>query len=374
MNKIYLDNQSTTPVDPKVLDCMLPYFTNRFGNAASKTHSYGWEAEAAIEIAREKISKLINCNPNELIFTSGATESNNIAISCNNFIDHILTLSTEHRAILDICDALSKKGKSITYIKPKKNGIIDLDIFKNELGKNISLVSIMHANNEIGVVQPIKNIGKSCQQKDILFHVDAAQSIGKISIDVKKMNIDLMSISSHKIYGPKGIGALYINHEIKNKIKPIFFGGGQENGFRPGTLPVPLIVGFGKACDISYNKIDSESAKILKLRNLLMEKIITEIPDTIINGCINKRLPGNINLTFPSLKGQSIIASLPNIAISSGSACTSSSPKPSHVLLELGLSKNLSNSSIRVGIGRFNTEEEIIIAANSIIKAIKLKS
>ena len=254
MKKIYLDNQSTTPVDPEVLNCMLPYFKDRFGNASSKTHSYGWEAEAAIEIAREKISRLINCNPNELIFTSGATESNNIAISSNNFLNHILTLSTEHRAVLDICDILSKKGKCITYIKPKKNGIIDLSTFKNELKKNISLVSIMHANNEIGVVQPIEKIGEVCQKKDILFHVDAAQSIGKININVKKMNIDLMSISSHKIYGPKGIGALYINHEIKDKIKPIFYGGVQENGFRPGTLPVPLIVGFGKACDISYNK------------------------------------------------------------------------------------------------------------------------
>jgi len=199
MKKIYLDNQSTTPVDPEVLDCMLPYFTDRFGNASSKTHSYGWEAEAAIEIAREKISKLINCNPNELIFTSGATESNNIAISCNDFLNHILTLSTEHRAILDICNILSKRGKRITYIKPKQNGIIDLDIFKNELNKNISLVSIMHANNEIGVIQPIQKIGELCQQKNILLHVDAAQSIGKINIDVKKMNIDLMSISSHKI-------------------------------------------------------------------------------------------------------------------------------------------------------------------------------
>ena len=373
MKKIYLDNQSTTPVDPEVLEYMLPYFTDKFGNASSKTHSYGWEAEATIELARESIAKLINCNPNEIIFTSGATESNNIALA-NNDLNHILTLSTEHKAILDICEVLSKNGVSITYIKPTKDGIIDLDVFKGKLKKNTSLVSVMHAHNEIGVIQPIEEIGQTCRKKDIVFHVDAAQSIGKININVKKMNIDLMSVSSHKNYGPKGIGALYINHKIRHKVKPLFYGGSQENGYRPGTLPVPLIAGFGKACDISFEKIKNESKKILDLRNLFIKEVTEEIPDTIINGCLHKRLPGNINLTFPSLRGQSIIASLPGIALSSGSACTSSSPKASHVLLELGLSKKLSNSSIRIGIGRFNTKEELMTAANSIIKAVKLKS
>ena len=372
MKKIYLDNQSTTPVDPEVLESMLPYFTERYGNASSKTHSYGWEAEAAIEIARERIAKLINCAPNELFFTSGATESNNIAVTSNNFFKHILTLSTEHRAILDICDILSKRGVIITYIKPEKDGIIDINIFKEKLKKNISLVSIMHANNEIGVIQPIEKIGKSCQQKDILFHVDAAQSIGKINIDVKKMNIDLLSISGHKIYGPKGIGALYINKKLK--INPILFGGNQEKSIRPGTLPVPLIVGLGTASKISKNIMKKESKQILELQNLLINKIKEKYPDVIINGDIEKRIYGNLNISFPTLKGQSIVTSLSKIAVSSGSACTSSIPKPSHVLLNIGLSKKLIQSSIRIGIGRFNTRNEILIAADNIISTIKNKT
>ena len=281
-------------------------------------------------------------------------------------------MTTEHKAILDISKYLEKKGLKVSYIKPNSNGIINIDKIKDEIRNETKLISIMHANNEIGVIQPLEEISKLCNKKNILFHVDAAQSLGKVNVDVKKINADMISFSAHKIYGPKGVGCLYIKKNTN--IKPIVFGGNQERGIRPGTLPVPLIVAFGKACEIIQKKISEESRKILKLRKLLLDKITSEIPNVIINGDLNNRIPGNINLSFPSLNGQSIIASLPSVAISSGSACTSSSPKPSHVLLEIGLSKSLANSSIRICIGRFNTFDEINIASNEIIKAVKLKS
>ncbi len=375
MNKIFLDNNSTTPLDPKIMDKMIPFFLEKFGNPSSRTHSYGWEAEAYVEKSREKIALLINAQNNEIIFTSGATESNNIAII--NIIrefrnSHIITMESEHKAILDVCNHLEQKGVDISYIRPKSNGIVDInDIIKN-IKKNTKLISIMHANNEIGVIQPIKEIGSICREKNIFFHVDGAQSLAKIEINVKKMNIDLLSLSSHKIYGPKGIGALYIDSRIKN-FKSIYWGGNQERGLRPGTLPVPLIVGFGEACKIANNSLKKESKKILTLRNTLLDKLKNDIKDLIINGDIVNRIPGNINLSFPSLRGQSIIAKLPNIAVSSGSACTSSSPKPSHVLLSIGLNKRLINSSIRLGIGRFNNVKDIETASKEIVKAVKMK-
>lgn len=375
MNKIYLDNNSTTQLDPEILESFLPFFSEKFGNPSSKTHSYGWEAEAHIEDSRKKISKLINANTNEIVFTSGGTESNNIALlSTLNYPEkmHMITMTTEHKAILDISKYLEKKGLKVSYIKPNSNGIINIDKIKDEIRNETKLISIMHANNEIGVIQPLEEISKLCNKKNILFHVDAAQSLGKVNVDVKKINADMISFSAHKIYGPKGVGCLYIKKNTN--IKPIAFGGNQERGIRPGTLPVPLIVAFGKACEIIQKKISEESEKILKLRKLLLDKITSEIPNVIINGDLNNRIPGNINLSFPSLNGQSIIASLPSVAISSGSACTSSSLKPSHVLLEIGLSKSLANSSIRICIGRFNTFDEINIASNEIIKAVKLKS
>ena len=375
MNKIYLDNNSTTQLDPEILESFLPFFSEKFGNPSSRTHSYGWEAEAHVEDSRKKISKLINANTNEIIFTSGATESNNIALlSILNYPKkmHMITMTTEHKAILDISKHLEKKGLNVSYVKPNNNGIVNVDKIKEKIRNETKLISIMHANNEIGVIQPIEKISKLCSQKNILFHVDAAQSLGKIEVNVKKINADIISFSSHKIYGPKGIGCLYIKKNTD--IKPIAFGGNQERGIRPGTLPVPLIVAFGKACEIIQKKINEESKKILKLRELLINNITSEIPDVIINGDLRNRIPGNINFSFPSLNGQSIIASLPSVAISSGSACTSSSPKPSHVLLEIGLSKSLANSSIRICIGRFNTFDEINIASNEIIKAVKLKS
>lgn len=374
MNKIFLDNNSTTQLDPKVLDSMIPFFLEKFGNSSSRTHYFGWEAEAAVEVARQHISKLINSNEDEIIFTSGATESNNLSLQ--NIVysqkNHIITLSTEHKAILDVCSFLEKKDVKTSYLAPNKNGIIDLDKLKDYIKPETGLISIMHANNEIGVIQPIEEIGKFCKENNILFHVDAAQSYGKINIDVKKMNIDLLSISGHKIYGPKGIGALYINKKIK--INPILFGGNQEKSIRPGTLPIPLIVGLGKASEISRQTMSNESEYILELRNLLIDKIKEKIPDIIINGDLEKRLSGNLNISFPSLKGQSIVTSLNKIAVSSGSACTSSIPKPSHVLLNIGLNKKNIQSSIRIGIGRFNTKKDILVAADNITEVVKNKT
>ena len=374
MNKIFLDNNSTTPLDPKVLDSMIPFFLEKFGNSSSKTHYYGWEAEAAVEIARQQISELINSNEDEIIFTSGATESNNLSLQniANYKNNHIITMATEHKAILDVCNHLGKKGIKSSFLSANENGIIDLDKLKDSITSKTGLVSIMHVNNEIGVIQPIKEIGKFCKDHNILFHVDAAQSYGKININVEQMNIDLLSISGHKIYGPKGIGALYINKKLK--ISPILFGGSQEKSIRPGTLPIPLIVGLGRASEISKKLMVDESKRILQLRNLLIDKIKEEIPDVIINGDIEKRIPGNLNISFPSLNGQSIVTSLSKIAVSSGSACTSSIPKPSHVLLNIGLNKKHIQSSIRIGIGRFNTKNEILIAANNIIEIVKNKT
>ena len=374
MNKIFLDNNSTTPLDPKVLDSMIPFFLEKFGNSSSKTHHYGWEAEAAIEIARQQISDLINSKEDEIIFTSGATESNNLSLQniINSKQNHIITMATEHNAVLDVCSHLEKKGIKSSFLVPNENGVINLDKLKDSITSKTGLVSIMHVNNEIGVIQPIKEIGKFCKNHNILFHVDAAQSYGKININVEQMNIDLLSISGHKIYGPKGIGALYVNKKLK--INPILFGGNQEKSIRPGTLPIPLIVGLGRATEISKKLMNNESKRILQLRNLLIDKIKEEIPDIIINGDIEKRIAGNLNISFPSLKGQSIVTSLSKIAVSSGSACTSSIPKPSHVLQSIGLNRKHIQSSIRIGIGRFNTKNEILIAANNIIETVKNKT
>ena len=375
MNKIFLDNNSTTQLDPIILDKMIPFFIDKYGNPSSKTHSFGWEAEAHIEKSRSKIANIINAEPNEIIFTSGATESNNLAIlglMNQNKISNMITMSSEHKAILDICEHLKKKGKDIIYIKPKQDGLINLNDLQNKITQKTKLISIMHANNEIGVIQPIQKIGEICKNKKIFFHVDGAQSLGKVTINVKQMNIDLLSLSSHKIYGPKGIGCLYINKKIQN-LEPLFFGGSQEKKIRPGTLPVPLIVGFGEACQLINEKFDDENSKILTLRNLLIDKLKSKVPDLIINGDIVDRIPGNINCSFPSLKGKSILPKMINIAVSSGSACTSSSPKPSHVLKSIGLNNQLINSSLRLCIGRFNTIDEINVAAKTIIKAVNYK-
>ena len=376
MKKIYLDNNSTTKVDPKVLKVMLPYFNEKYGNASSQSHSFGWESRAAIDIAREQIANLINSNNDEIIFTSGATESNNLAIDGflkNNYIEksNIITSTIEHKAVLDVLKKNEKEGKKILYIRPNSDGVLDIKKVKASIDNNTILISIMHANNEIGTIQPIKEIGDLCIKNNIIFHVDAAQSLGKINIDVKAMNIDLLSMSSHKIYGPKGVGALYVKN--KQKLNPIIIGGGQENNLRSGTLPTPLIAGFGEACEIALNNMDSDYKIIKDLSNILIKNILTEYPDTKLNGSIENRIPGNINFSFPFLNGKSIINSMPQIAVSSGSACTSSVPKPSHVLKELGISKLDSNTSIRIGIGRFNNKSDIKIASETIINAIRKK-
>ena len=379
MNKIYLDNNSTTQIDPNVLEHMIPYFNEKYGNPSSQSHAFGWEASAAVEIAREQVAQIINAKNDEIVFTSGATESNNLAIYglyeglfSKNF--EIITSEIEHKAVLDVCKKISKRGHKVHYLKPDKNGIISLEEFKKTINKNVKVVSIMHANNEIGTIQPIKKIGKLCKSKNIIFHVDAAQSVGKINIDVKDMNIDLLSISSHKIYGPKGIGALFINSSNKKiNIEPIIVGGSQEKNFRSGTLPSPMIVGFGMACKIAKKNFESDQQRIKTLSNKLIQKISQKFPETIINGSKSQRIPGNINLTFPFLNGISIINSIPEIAISSGSACSSSNPNSSHVLKSIGLDKNYINSTIRIGIGKFNSDEHIEIAIKSITKAIERK-
>ena len=378
MKKIYLDNNSTTQIDSKVLNDMLPYFNEKYGNASSNSHAFGWEAKAAIDLSREQIAKLINAKSDEIIFTSGATESINLAIKglLENIPlqNNIITSSIEHKAVLDVCKKINNNNSKVTFIKPNKNGIINVDLVKKAITTKTVLISIMHANNEIGTIQPINEIGLLCKKNNIIFHVDAAQSIGKINIDVNSMNIDLLSISSHKIYGPKGIGALFIkNRQPPIRLSSIITGGGQEKNYRGGTLPTPLIVGVGKACELALNNMKNDTNEINELTSFLINSILKEYPSTKINGSLKNRIPGNINFTFPFLNGKSIIRSMPELAISAGSACSSSDPSPSHVLKELNLSKLEANSSIRIGIGKFNKMEEIKIASKVIIKALNNK-
>ena len=380
MEKIYLDNNSTTKIDAEVLDSMLPFFVTKYGNPSSNSHIFGWEAKAAIDLAREQVAKLINANSDEIIFTSGATESNNLAIygyCLKNQLENsnIITSSIEHLAVLDVFKKIDfdKKSKAI-FIKPNQNGIINISELRKAITNRTTLISVMHANNEIGTIQPIKEIGQLCLEKNIIFHVDAAQSLGKIKIDVLEMNIDLLSISSHKIYGPKGIGALYIKDKTKKiELNALIVGGGQEKNYRSGTLATPLIVGFGRACQICLKNMKDENQRIQKMRNRLAKSILTFYPDTKINGSLERRIPGNINFTFPFLHGVSIIPLIPNLAVSNGSACSSSDPSPSHVLSQIGISKKNANSSLRIGIGRFNKEKDIDIAIESIKNALRKK-
>ena len=375
MNKIYLDNQSTTPLDPSVLDAMMPYLTSKFGNAASRSHAFGWEAEEAVDIAREQTATLIEATPQEIIFTSGATESINLALKGSTQIEptkkHIITFTTEHKAVLDICEFLENSGFEITYLPVNSDGLIDLKKLKMAIRKDTFLISVLHANNEIGVIQPITEIGEICNTHNLILHVDVAQSVGKIPIDVEKMNIHLLSISAHKVYGPKGCGALYIRRKNPRiELAPIIHGGGHEKGFRSGTLAVHNIVGLGKACEISQQQMAKESTRIKLLRNKLLDGLKSKIPDLIINGTMDYRLPGNLNICFPSTKSDSIMMSMRNIALSNGSACTSASIQPSHVLKALGLTKEESHASIRFGIGRFNTEVEIDYTIDKVINTV----
>jgi len=366
MGRIYLDHHSTTPCDPRVVDAMIPWFTTKFGNAASKTHAFGREAAAAVEKARGQIAALIGAEPAEIVFTSGATESNNLALQ--GVVDfyktkgnHIVTVATEHPAVLDVCRALEKAGRArVTILPVKPDGLLDLDALAAVISADTVLVSVMFANNEIGVIQPVDAIGRLCHEKGVIFHCDAAQAAGKVPIDVRGMDIDLLSISAHKLYGPKGVGALYVRkRNPRVRLTPILDGGGHEGGMRSGTLPVPLIVGFGEACEISGRGMTEESNRIFALREHLRKLIFDAFDHVRLNGSLERRLPGNLNVSFEYVEGESLILGMADVAVSSGSACASAKLEPSHVLHALGLAEPLARSSVRFGIGRHNTKADI---------------
>ena len=377
MKQIYLDNQATTPLDPIVFSAMEPWFTEKFGNASSRNHTYGWEAEEAVEISRESVAAIIGTLPKEIIFTSGATEANNIALQgvAKNYQNqgrHIITLKTEHKAVIDVCQHLSEDGFDITYLPVDKDGMLNVNKFEDAIRDDTIFASVMHVNNEIGVIQPIKELGAICKNKNVIFHVDAAQSVGKIPLNIDDMGIDLLSISAHKFYGPKGVGALYIRRkDPRVQLQPVMFGGGHERGVRSGTLPVPNIVGMGRACDLAADVMNEENLKITTLRDALLQGIRDKNPNALVNGSMEYRVAGNLNMSFPGVNNEAIIAAIPEIALSSGSACTTSTMEPSHVLLALGMSKEEAYSSLRFGIGRFNTEQDIHIAVKSINGCMK---
>jgi cysteine desulfurase len=372
---VYLDYQATTPMDPRVLEKMLPYFTEKFGNPHSRSHAFGWETEAAVDLAREQVADLIGATEKEIIFTSGATESNNIAIkgAAHFYKDkknHIITVQTEHKCVLDSCRHLEQEGFEVTYLPVQKNGLIDLNELAAAITDKTGLVSVMAINNEVGVIQPIAEIGKMCRERGVLFHTDCAQAFGKVPLDVEAMNIDLMSISGHKIYGPKGIGALYVRRRPRVRLEPLFSGGGQERGFRSGTLPTPLVVGLGEAAVIAKKEMAQDEAHVRKLYNKFLKEVLDGVKDVYLNGDREQRWPGNINLSFAYVEGESMIMALKDLAVSSGSACTSASLEPSYVLRALGVGEDLAHTSIRFGIGRFTTEQEVDFAINLIKNSI----
>ncbi len=373
---IYLDNHSTTACDPRVVEAMLPYFTEKFGNAASRNHSFGWEAEEGVEQARKQIARLIHADPKEIIFTSGATESDNLALKgivemYREKGDHVITSSTEHRAVIDTAKSLEKKGVSVTYLPVDKQGMVNPDDVRNAITEKTILISVMLANNEIGTINPVKEIGKVAKEKGIIFHCDATQGVGKIPVNVQEMGIDLMSFSAHKIYGPKGIGALYVRRKAPRvRLEPMIHGGGHERGMRSGTLPVPLIVGFGKACELCEQEMATESVRIAKMRDRLQEGIMGAMDEVYLNGHPTERLPGNLNISFAYVEGEALLMGVKEIALSSGSACTSATLEPSYVLRALGVGSDLAHSSIRFGLGRFNTDEEIEYTIDRMIKAV----
>jgi cysteine desulfurase len=370
---IYLDMQATTPVDPRVADAML---SAGFGNPHSRTHSYGWEAERAIEEARAEVASLIGADPKEIIFTSGATESNNMAVKGVAMFykarkNHIVTTQTEHKCVLDSCRWLEQRGFDVSYLPVGKDGLVDVDELKASLRDNTSLVSVMAVNNEIGVVQPLEDIGAACRERGIFFHSDGAQMVGKMPIDVKAMNIDLMSISAHKLYGPKGVGAIYVRRRPRVRIEPIMSGGGQERGLRSGTLPTALVVGFGAAARVAGSEMERDSARVAALSNRLYDGIMSRIPHVILNGSRTQRYAGNLNLSFAHVEGESMLMALKNVAVSSGSACTSASLEPSYVLRALGVDDEMAHTSIRFGLGRFTTEQEVDYAIELAVEHVE---
>ena len=376
---IYLDNHATTPVDPRVLEVMLPYFTEKFGNASSKSHSFGWEGEAAIDVAREQVAKLIHArSPREIVFTSGATESDNLAVkgvaeAYRDKGNHIVTCATEHKAVLDSCKVLQKRGFEVTYLPVKSDGLLELENLSAALTDKTILVSLMAGNNEIGTIHPIKEIGRMTRSRGILFHTDATQAVGKVPVDVEEMQIDLLSITAHKMYGPKGVGALYVRSSAHPKVKvmPLIDGGGHEQGMRSGTLNVTGVVGLGAACAIAQKEMAAEGERIIALRERLRQGLCSQLDDVRLNGHPSERLPGNLNMSFAYVEGESLMMALKEIAVSTGSACTSASLEPSHVLKAIGLKDELAHTSIRFGLGRFNTEEEVDYTISRVVEEVR---
>lgn len=374
---IYMDNHATTPVDPRVLETMLPYFTERFGNAASRNHAFGWQAEEAVEVARKQVAALIGATAKEIVFTSGATESDNLAIKGAALMyrpkgNHIVTVVTEHKAVLDTCKHLEADGFDVTYLPVGRDGLIDLDRLRASITDRTILVSIMAANNEVGVLQPIDEIGRITRERGVLFHTDAVQAAGKVPFDVNASNVDMASLSAHKMYGPKGVGALYVRRRSPRVLlTPIIDGGGHERGMRSGTLNVPGIVGFGKAAAISRDELAAEAARLTALRNRLNDGLHRNLDEIFVNGSLEHRLPGNLNISFAYVEGESLLMGINDIAVSSGSACTSATLEPSYVLKALGTGDDLAHSSIRFGLGRFNTEEEVDFVVEKLSAVVK---
>jgi cysteine desulfurase len=374
---IYMDNHATTPVDPRVLETMLPYFTQTFGNAASRNHEFGWKAEEGVEHAREQVAKLVGATPKEIIWTSGATESDNLAIKgvaemYREKGNHLITQVTEHKAVLDTCKRLEKYGYEVTYLPVQKDGRVDLEELRKAITSKTILITIMYANNEIGVVQPIAEIGAIAKEKGVFFHVDGVQAVGKIPVDVNKDNIDLLSMSGHKLYGPKGVGALYVRRRNPRvQLAAIIDGGGHERGMRSGTLNVTGVVGFGKACEICQQEMPTESVRMRGLRDRLKESIFSQLDEVYVNGSMTYRLPNNLNISFAYVEGESMLMGINDIAVSSGSACTSATLEPSYVLKALGVGEDLAHTSIRFGLGRFNTEEEVDYVSARVVETVK---
>lgn len=371
-----MDNNATTRTDPRVVEAMLPYFTEKYGNSASRNHAYGWEAEAAVEEAREQIGSVIGASAKEIIFTSGATESNNLALKGAAAMykkkgNHLITQATEHKAIVDPCKRLEREGFQVTVLPVDRYGQVSAEQVRQAMTDKTILVSIMAANNEIGTLQPIKQIGKLCKEKGVLFHTDAVQAVGKVAVDVEEMGIDLLSMTAHKMYGPKGIGALYVRKkDPRVRLEPMIDGGGHERGMRSGTLPVPSIVGFGMACEIARKEMTQESQRTYKLRERLRKGIMEQLPESYLNGHPDERLPGNANISFAYVEGEGLMMGIKDVAVSSGSACTSASLEPSYVLRALGVGDELAHSSIRFGLGRFSTEEEVDFVIDLVVKEV----
>jgi cysteine desulfurase len=375
---IYMDNHATTPVDPRVLDTMLPFFTEKFGNASSRNHVFGWDSEAAVDSARDQVAALLHAvSPREIVFTGGATESDNLAIkgvaeAYRERGNHIITCAIEHRAVLDSCKSLEKNGYQVTYLPVTREGLVDLDRLRGAITDRTVLISIMAANNEIGTIEPVHEIGRVAKEKGVLFHTDATQAVGKIPVNVEEWGVDLLSLTAHKLYGPKGVGALYIrSSKPRVKITSLIDGGGQERGVRSGTLNVPGIVGMGKACEIARKEVLADGERLTALTERLKSGIMSQLDQVSVNGHSSQRLPGNMHLSFAFIEGESLLMGLKDIAVSTGSACTSASLEPSHVLKAIGLEEHLAHASIRFGLGRFNTQEEVDYTVRRVVEEVR---